>query len=328
MLTCAIIYTSVNDNTRRLAEVMSKALPPKQCIYLGRPNTDALTADVIFWGNNAGDTSKDTLDFLEMAKTLEKIVVPYGNTCYGGGKDMLQLGTLQTMSCIMQKRFWRNSMGAKRKKELVWRGLFYIIGMILLAFGLTLNTKTGLGVAPVLTVPFCISEQFGVDFALATFTLYSVFIILQFILKGKDRKWANILQFPFSIAFSGLLHLFGNIVTISFEDVWRSGALLLAAMAITAVGVSMMVNMELIPNPADGFANTIGAATGRGMGMGKNILDLSCVGITCIICLCSKQPIVGIGVGTLVSMIGVGRCIAVFQKLFRLKMRETAGIRK
>lgn len=92
MLHCAIIYTSVNDNTRRLAEVMSKAVRPGQCIYLGRPHTDALIADVIFWGNNAGDTSEATTALLEKAKTQNKIIVPYGNTCYGGGKDMYAIG--------------------------------------------------------------------------------------------------------------------------------------------------------------------------------------------------------------------------------------------
>lgn len=92
MLTCAIIYTTLNDNTRRLAEVMSQALPPRQCIYLGRPHNDALSADVIFWGNNAGDTSDRTVQFLDSAKAMEKIIVPYGNTCYGGGKDMYAIG--------------------------------------------------------------------------------------------------------------------------------------------------------------------------------------------------------------------------------------------
>lgn len=92
MLHCAIVYTSVNDNTRRLAEVMSKAVRPGQCIYLGRPHPDALAADVIFWGNNAGDTSDATVAFLEKAKAADKIIVPYGNTCYGGGKDMYAIG--------------------------------------------------------------------------------------------------------------------------------------------------------------------------------------------------------------------------------------------
>ena len=92
MLTCAIIYTSLNDNTRRLAEVMSQALQPGRCIYLGKPIDDALAADVIFWGNNADDKSPQTVSFYEKAKAMNKIIVPYGETCYGGGKDMYAIG--------------------------------------------------------------------------------------------------------------------------------------------------------------------------------------------------------------------------------------------
>ncbi len=92
MLTCSIVYTSLNDNTRRLAEVMSQALRPGSCIYLGKPIDDALAADVIFWGNNADDKSEQTVSFYKKAKTMNKIIVPYGDTCYGGGKDMYAIG--------------------------------------------------------------------------------------------------------------------------------------------------------------------------------------------------------------------------------------------
>lgn len=92
MLHCAIIYTATNNNTRRLAEVMSQAVKPGTCIYLGRPNMDALCADVIFWGNNSNDTSEETVAFYEKAKELNKIIVPYGHTCFGGGKDMYAMG--------------------------------------------------------------------------------------------------------------------------------------------------------------------------------------------------------------------------------------------
>ncbi|MCQ2499823.1 MAG: hypothetical protein MJ117_00590 [Lachnospiraceae bacterium] len=92
MIRCAIIYTATNNNTRRLAEVMSQAVRPGSCMYLGRPNPDALAADVIFWGNNSQDTSEETVSFYEKAKELNKILIPYGHTCFGGGKDMYAIG--------------------------------------------------------------------------------------------------------------------------------------------------------------------------------------------------------------------------------------------
>ena len=212
------------------------------------------------------------------------------------------------------------------KNAELWRWGFYAIGTVCLALGLTLNTKTGLGVAPILTVPFAISKLWNVNFAFVTFVVYSIFVVLQFLLKGKNRNWKDILQFPFSMVFSLLLNLFGKLMPIAFSSVWQNLLLLAAAMVITAVGVSMMVNMRLIPNPADGLANTLGEVTKKGMGTGKNILDLSCAGIAAVICLLCGKGIVGIGIGTLIAMIGVGRFIAVFQKYFRAKMLKKAAL--
>ena len=90
MLRCAIVYTTLNDNTRRLAECMYGALPRGVCLYMGKPCRQALAADVIFWGNNAGIQSAEIDAFLEQAK--QRILVPFGHTCFGGGKDMCAIG--------------------------------------------------------------------------------------------------------------------------------------------------------------------------------------------------------------------------------------------
>lgn len=91
MLKCAIVYTTRNDNTRRLAECMFGALPKGVCIYKGLPDVAALSADVIFWGNNAGVVSEEITSFLAQAR--KRILVPFGNTCFGGGKDLCAIGS-------------------------------------------------------------------------------------------------------------------------------------------------------------------------------------------------------------------------------------------
>ena len=46
------------------------------------------------------------------------------------------------------------------RKTVFFRVLFYVIGLLVLALGLTLNTKTGLGVSPIISVAYSISEIF------------------------------------------------------------------------------------------------------------------------------------------------------------------------
>lgn len=51
----------------------------------------------------------------------------------------------------------------------------YLSGMVLLCFGIVLNTKTGLGVAAINSVPYRVSQLTGLT--LGTCTHYSVFSV-------------------------------------------------------------------------------------------------------------------------------------------------------
>lgn len=43
----------------------------------------------------------------------------------------------------------------------------------------------------------------------------------------------------------------------------------------------MTVNMKLVPNPADGLAQAVGDLLNKGLGFGKNAIDLFSVATTC-----------------------------------------------
>lgn len=79
---------------------------------------------------------------------------------------------------------------------------FYLLGMVLLALGLTLNTKTGLGASAIVSVPFTVSQATGLNFGNLTLVVYCLFVVAQFIIKGKNRQWIDVLQVPLSIVFT------------------------------------------------------------------------------------------------------------------------------
>ncbi len=108
MLKCAIVYTTLNDNTRRLAESMYAALNPGECIYKGKPCAQALYADVIFWGNNANIQTPEIKAFME--RTEGRIVVPFGHACFGGGKDMCAIGAFARNVMDRAARIKENSI--------------------------------------------------------------------------------------------------------------------------------------------------------------------------------------------------------------------------
>lgn len=208
------------------------------------------------------------------------------------------------------------------------RWVCYLVGMLLLALGLTLNTKSGLGVSPIISVAFCTSRLLELNFGDMTFLLYVLFVAAQFWIRGKDRRMSDLLQIPLSLVFSRVLNLYDAVIPYdSAEASFVSNlVVLLAAVLLTGIGVSMTVNMRLVPNPGDGIVAALAQRLGWEQGLGKNVFDVGCVILTCAIGLLASGHIIGIGIGTLIAMLGVGRSIALVNHLFREKMCRSAGL--
>ena len=75
----------------------------------------------------------------------------------------------------------------KDNQKLVTRFVLYLLGMLLLALGLTLNPLTGLGASAIVSIPFTISEGTGLNFGNLTLVAYCVLVAAQFVVKGKKR---------------------------------------------------------------------------------------------------------------------------------------------
>lgn len=62
----------------------------------------------------------------------------------------------------------------KSRNKLIIRWVFYLLGLLILALGIMLNTKANLGVSPIISVPYSISHIIGFNFA--NFFLNSYFV--------------------------------------------------------------------------------------------------------------------------------------------------------
>ena len=219
------------------------------------------------------------------------------------------------------------------RRKLINRLLSYGLGIVILALGITLNTKTGLGVSALVSIAYTVANAWNLNFALMTFLLYTCFALIEVGLKWgflpQLRKvlWKDLLQIPFSLAFSLFLNVFGGIIPVA-EHVGAQIVMLVLAIVCTGIGAAMIVDMHLIPNPADGLAQTLGMVTKKGMGLGKNLLDCSCVGISAVIGLVARGRLIGIGIGTIAAMIGVDRVVALFHRCFETKLCRKAGVEK
>lgn len=82
-----------------------------------------------------------------------------------------------------------------RTKENGYRALVYILGLLVLAMGLTLNTKAGLGVSPIISISYAVSEISEHNFGNTTLALYAFFVLIEMILHAirikRQKKHRN-----------------------------------------------------------------------------------------------------------------------------------------
>ena len=92
-------------------------------------------------------------------------------------------------------------------------------------------------------------------------------------------------------------------------------AVLLISVILVGTGAALSLDMRLIANPGDGLVQAVSDRTGIDLGLSKNIVDITCVTLTCILSMTVSHRILGVGIGTLIAMIGIGRVIAFVNKL-------------
>lgn len=202
----------------------------------------------------------------------------------------------------------------------------YLLGMLLLALGLTLNTETGLGASAIVSIPFTLSEGLGLNFGDLTLIAYCVLVAAQFVVKGKNRTWVDLLQLVVSLIFTRFLNVFKAVIPYESGFLPADIALLVLAIILTGVGAAMTVDMQLVPNPGDGIVNSLAQRFGKELGLCKNCFDLGCVTASLVIGLVFGDAFLGIGLGTMLSMIGVGRAIAAFNALCKSRLLTMAGL--
>lgn len=203
--------------------------------------------------------------------------------------------------------------------------LVYVVGMFILAIGLTLNTKANLGVSPIISVPYSISQITGLNFGDLTFVVYAIFVVVQIIihirLKNHKRIVSDILQLPLSLIFTRLLNIFSTYIPTA-QNLGIRFIVLTLAIICTGVGAAMSLSMQLVPNPGDGIVQSLAEGFNKSVGLTKNLFDCFNLCITLCISIFIAHQIVGVGIGTVIAMLGVGRVIALFHHIFEYKIEE------
>ena len=196
-----------------------------------------------------------------------------------------------------------------------FRIVYYLFGMVLLAIGITLNTKTNLGVSPLISIGYAVSQVAHLNF-----------VAIQFLLRRKNARVRDLLQLLVALLFSQLLNLFS--VLLSFEPATLPGRLVMLVFAVflTGIGAAITLTMEIIPNPGDGLVSSVADTFHIATGLAKNLCDAVSVVLTLCVGLLFAHRIIGIGLGTLITVLLCGRVMALYYHTLMNPARKLAGL--
>lgn len=191
-------------------------------------------------------------------------------------------------------------------------------GLFILAFGIALSSKTGLGVSPSQSVSYILSLITPLSMGTVTMILNLCFFAGQIIILRKAFKPIRFLQLVVVFIFSYFTDLTLRIVApLEVTSYWAKLLLSIVSCVVIALGVYLEVKAGLIVMATEGFISALADVIRKDFGITKIILDWSCILVSVIISLISFGGLVGVREGTVIAAFLVGFLVRIYNKKIR-----------
>ena len=199
--------------------------------------------------------------------------------------------------------------------QFVIRSVVYCVGLLFLAFGVAISVNSNLGVSPVNSLPYVISQILNVQMGSCVTMVFCFYILLQILILRKDFQPVNLLQIVFSTIF-GYFVDFAKMLVGDFAIPTYFGKLIMLAMSIVliALGVLLYMEAQLVPMPTEGLSATIAKKLGKSFPTMKTVIDCLMVLMGAVLCVVFFGKLDGIREGTILTAIVTGKLVGILKK--------------
>ena len=203
------------------------------------------------------------------------------------------------------------------------RAVFYLTGLFILALAISIAVRSDLGVSPVSSMYLSLSNVTGIEFGNATMIVLCVYTLAQAAILRREFKWYQLLQILCAVLFGKFVTLTGGLVAFMQPSNYleRLGMIVLSTVLI-AVAMKLYMLADLVPNPADGLVAVIAKKFNLKFANVKNVFDLSSVAVASALSLIFLGRLEGLREGTLLAALGVGRVIALIDRIDNGRLRR------
>ena len=191
----------------------------------------------------------------------------------------------------------------------------YAAGLVVMAMGVVLMKRVDLGISPITAVPAAISAITPFSLGNMTIFLHALCVVGQLIIVRRvtlKSILTMLVGVPFGYIIDGLMLLFDpGALTLPLRIV-----LLVVGLALSGLGVQLVVGSDLMLPAPDELSHTISQVYGKKLSNVKIISDAIYVAIAVAVDLIFSRRIFTVGIGTVLSVLLVGRFVGWFGKLF------------
>lgn len=202
------------------------------------------------------------------------------------------------------------------------RIVIYICGIFLLALGGVLAIKSNLGASPVSSLPLSISKVSSISLGIAATILFTIYVGIQILILRKDFKKIQLLQVIFAILFGQIMNFFNVLININVENFYIRILICILSFFITAFGVVFTITANIMPVAPDGLAQAISKKANIDFGKAKIYFDCGVVALSIAILILNNKGLDGLGIGTILSALLVGRIVAYINKKMKQKIES------
>ena len=191
------------------------------------------------------------------------------------------------------------------------RIMIYLIGILFLALGGVLTIKSYLGATPVSLLPLSISRITNLQLGTAAFLIFTLYVLIQILLLKKDFKPVQLLQILFGVLFGQIMNFFNNLIQINLDSMTMRIFLSFLGFILIAIGIVLTITPKIVPVAPDGIVQAIAIKSKLDFGKAKVYFDFAVFILAILLLFINDKSLEGVGIGTLLSAIFVGRIVAV-----------------
>lgn len=192
----------------------------------------------------------------------------------------------------------------------------YMLGLLIMAFGIVLIKQADTGVSPVSVVPAALSNITPLTFGNTTI-LFHIFCFLLTVAAQRKIDVKTVLIVPLSIVFGYIIDLYMFLLPASLFQrmpVWLCYVMCLLGIAATALGIVAIVGANLMLPAPDAFVRAVSATYHKPLSRVKITIDALWAVLAIIIELVFCHAVLSVWVGTILSVLLTGKLVGVFGK--------------